>query len=108
MNTLSQVVAGSTKAIEVSFYDESDEALTPTSVTWSLFSEDNSIINSRHDVSITTGSSITIVLSGADLAYFPSMSRIYLVVNAVYNSTYGNNLPLIDYFEIPVLRAPGE
>ena len=57
---------------EIQFLDSQDTpaAVTPEagSVTWCLTNKNGDIINSREDVPITSASSMTIVLSGDDLA----------------------------------------
>ncbi len=57
---------------EIQFLDSQDTpaAITPeaASVTWCLTDKNGDIINSREDVAITSTSSMTIVLSGDDLA----------------------------------------
>ena len=56
----------------IQFLDSQDTpvAVTPEagSVTWCLTDKNDNIINSREDVPITSASSMTIVLSGDDLA----------------------------------------
>ena len=57
---------------EIQFLDSQDTpvAVTPEvgSVTWCLTDKNGDIINNREDVPITSASSMTIVLSGDDLA----------------------------------------
>ena len=57
---------------DIRFLDSQDTpvAVTPEagSVTWCLTDKNGTIINSREDVAITSASSMTIVLSGDDLA----------------------------------------
>ena len=57
---------------DIQFLDSQDTpvAITPEagSVTWCLTDKNGNIINSREDVPITSASSMTVVLSGDDLA----------------------------------------
>lgn len=46
----------------------SDAAVTPDSASWSLYDADGEIVNSREDVALTPGESMTIPVSGDDHA----------------------------------------
>ena len=96
-----------TYAITVSFTDEDGAAVVPNSpLTWSLTKADRvTIVNSRVNVSITPASSITIVLTGDDLAKDAGqlISWRYLVIEGTYNSTLGNDLPLKDHLRFPIV-----
>jgi len=85
-----------TFAVEVAFTNEAAEAFTPNSgLNWTLTDRSGNVINSRSAVSITPASTVTIVLSGLDLAV-PNINDRYrlLTVEGTYNSTtLGNNLP---------------
>ena len=91
--------------MEVSFFDEATPpaAVIPNAITWSLYDEDNAIVNSRQDVVVSPAAVVNIVPQGLDLA-LPDTSkptrRLLLEYN--YNSTFGSNLPVkIEYiFEI--------
>ena len=74
--------------VTVSYFDEDGAAVTPSSVTWSLYGPDKStVINSRTDVVIATpGTSNTIALTGADTAYASGNKR-YLKVKYVYTDS---------------------
>ena len=64
---------------EIQFLDSQDTpaAVTPETgtVTWCLTDKNGDIINSREDVPITSASSMTIVLSGDDLAISGSVDK---------------------------------
>jgi hypothetical protein len=80
--------------------------------TWTLTKLDGTVINSRQDVSVTpSGSTLTIVLSDADLQIFaddpiqvvslPTVGPVQLrqgkrvlLVEFTYDSAAGNNLPV--------------
>lgn len=87
----------STYAIDVSFTDENGVPLTPNSgLTWSLVDTLGVIVNSRQDVAIAAASTITVVLSGNDLALSSTLLSTWrkLLVEGTYNSSLGSNLPL--------------
>lgn len=101
-------VENGTFAITVSFTDEDGNAVVPNSpLTWSLTKSDRqTIVNNREDIQITTpATSVTIVLSGADLAKDTGklVSWRYLVIEGTYNSTLGNDLPLKDHLRFPIV-----
>jgi len=90
----------STYMITVSFFDEADAAEDVKTMKWTLTDTAGNIINSREDVVVVDPGSVeTIVLSGDDLAIFDSEpaatkgKRIF-TVEATYDSTLGNDLPL--------------
>jgi len=98
----------STYVITVAFTDEAGAAVTPDSITWDLTDSDGNVVNSRQTVAIAVpAASNNIVLSGADLAIPRAeiLGRI-LTVEAVYDSSMGNNLPFKDevIFEILPLK----
>jgi len=87
----------STYSVTVSFTDEAGDAVTPNSITWTLTDKDGTVINSRQDVSVTPATSVTITLSGDDLALqsgeVGGVVRV-LTISATYDSDLGSNLPL--------------
>jgi hypothetical protein len=88
----------STYVLSVSFADENGDPVTPNAgLTWSLTDLTGNVINAREDVALTPATSVTIVLSDADLA-LPDRSDPLRVVTleGTYNSSLGNNLPLKD------------
>lgn len=100
MQTLTHSVEEeSTLIIECSFTDEEGEAVTPSSVTWTLTDSAGTIINSRLQESATPGEVSYIALSGDDLALQSTETGCTkverrLLIEAVYSSTYGTDLPL--------------
>ncbi len=76
---------------EIQFLDSQDTpvAVTPKvgSVTWCLTDKNGTIINSREDEPITSASSMTIVLSGDDLAISGSVDK-YVTRNGVIIEQY--------------------
>jgi len=84
----------STYPIIVNFIDDAGAPEVPTSAKWTLSDPNENIINNRANVVITPlASSVTIVLKGADLAVSQDGEVRFFLVEAVYNSTLGNDLP---------------
>lgn len=96
----------STYVITASFTDEDDAAVVPNAdtITWTLTDLDGTVINSRAAVAVTSASTITIVLSGDDLALQASDDSGVrkLLVEAEYNSSIGSNLPLNDEVQFTI------
>ena len=83
-----------TAVLGVAFTDEDGNAVTPSSITWTLTDINGTIINSRDAVPITPATSVNIVLSGDDLALDAGVSDTRIVtVEWVYTSSYGTGLP---------------
>ena len=104
---------GSSFGIQIDFEDEEGTALAPTTLTWSLVDEDNAIVNSRQDVSITTPSSTeVIVLSGDDLIAVENEegihTHLWLVIQGTYTSDLGIDLPFKDQVRFSVEPIKGE
>ena len=84
---------GAAKAT-ISFTDENGAAKTPTSVKWTLSSTTGAIINGRSFVTLTPAASISWLLSGADLRIGGHGPERILTIDALYDSTLGNDVPL--------------
>ena len=89
-------VEQSTYVVKIDFLDEDGVAVTPTAATWTLTDPAGNVVNSRTAVSISSpASTVNVVLSGLDLALEGySTSTRHFLVEATYNSTLGNGLPL--------------
>ena len=90
------------------FKDENSDTVTPSSIRWSLCTPQGSIVNSREHVSVTPpDSTITLLLEGDDLAVgtYGTLKR-RILVRALYNSTLGDNIPLIEQAEFEIERTP--
>lgn len=90
----------STALVTIAWYDEEDNAVTPTAATWSLYDADGNVVNDRsaeafHEALATTNH---IVLTGADLAVLTTApdNRRCITLQATYNSTYGTGLTLTE------------
>ena len=86
---------------DVAFTDEDDAAATPKTMTWSLTTTSGTSINNRLNVAVGAGdlaATVSIVLSGDDLAVQSGETNRYLrrrfVVEATYDSSLGNDLPV--------------
>lgn len=64
-------------------------------MTKAMTNEAGTVINSRTAVAISSATSVTIVLSGADLDLDDGAVRV-VTVECTYNSGLGSNLPLKD------------
>ena len=66
-------------------------------MTWSLLEPDGTVVNEREDVTVSPAESVTIVLSGDDLAMDEAydVERI-LLIEGTYDSDLGSDLPLRD------------
>lgn len=93
-----EAIEGGTYAVTFTFRDEEGQPVTPTGLTWTLKRGDGTVINNREDVAIASDSSITVVLSGSDLALdgYKDTGRRFLLVQGEYDSTLGSNLPIRD------------
>jgi hypothetical protein len=99
-------VEQSTFAVDLAFTDEDEAAVTPDTVSWTLTDKQGNVINDHEDESETPGSSMTILLSGDDLAFQAGESgdsvwRI-LTIEATYTSDLGAGLPLKDSLKFPL------
>ena len=101
-------VERSTFVVSAAFTDETAASVTPSSITWRLEDDSGRTINSRSAVTVTPASSITIVLSGADLQLLDqdNESEIRrLTIEALYTSSLGAGLSLSDSYEFKVMNT---
>lgn len=82
-----------TYIIDLSWYDETDSAVTPSTMLWALVDENGDTVNSRLDVSIGSLSTTnSIVLQGDDLAIPDHITKNvdrYVRYYGTYLSTFG-------------------
>ncbi len=98
-----RAVEKSTVAVTAAFTDEAGADVTPNALTWTLSTDDGTVINERDSVVITPDSTVTIVLSGDDLEVFADDSGIrVLTVEGTYDSSLGSDLPLKDELHFAV------
>jgi hypothetical protein len=100
----------STYVITVPFADETGASVAPNAgtLTWSLLTKDGTVVNSRSNVPITSASTVTIVLHGADLALVAGQSKTRKVtIKGLYNSTLGTGLELKDEITFSIVNLVG-
>jgi len=83
-----------TAKVTVTFTDETGASVSPSAVTWTLTDRSGNVVNSRQDVSVTPGASVSFALSGNDLAITGNDAQRVLLIEATYNSSLGTGLPL--------------
>lgn len=88
-----------TFVVDITFKGLDGGPLTPNSgLTWTLTDSHSNVVNSREAVVIAPSSTITIVLSGDDLALgglLYGKSR-KILIKGTFDSTLGNGLPLTE------------
>ena len=90
---------GSTGKITASFTDAAGAAVVPTSIKWTYTDEDGNVIGTMEDIVVAVpASTISIILSGDDLGVQSATDNLWriILVEAVYSSDEGNDLPLND------------
>lgn len=111
MSTLLSVVAieRGTYAVTATLTDENGAPATPTSLVWTLTDLYGAVVNSREDVVVSPlASTITIVLSGADLAVSnPANVRRKVSFVGAYNSSLGSGLPLVAEVQFDIEEVAG-
>lgn len=101
-----EAVEGSTYPITVSFTDEDGDPAVPNAgLAWTLTDVNGAVVNGRDAVTIAPAASVTIVLSGDDLAVAPiaggKVTRL-LAISGTYDSDLGSGLPIQDEVEFTV------
>jgi hypothetical protein len=86
MSYLKRIIDGSSKLIEISFYDEVKNLTVPVSISWTLKNENNEIINEKDNISITPDNIIYLEISGEDNKRVDGLER-YVYINSEYNSS---------------------
>lgn len=85
-----------TLAVTIAFKDENGVAVVPNAgLNWTLTDVVGTVVNSRSAVSITPGSSVTVVLTGSDLALTGSSdAERILTIEGTFDGSLGSNLPI--------------
>lgn len=105
---MDDAVEGSTYVVNVTFKDEDGVSMVPATAMWSLRDNYGEIVNARNNVPMVVASTVSIVLSGADLAYEPNArSNRTLTVNGTYDGTYGTDLPIAEEFTFGIRPLVG-
>ena len=94
----------STFALELAITDENGDPLTPNTLTWTLTNLAGNVINERAGIEIATpASTVTVVLSGDDLALPERAAPLRVVtLEGTYDSDLGNDLPLKEEVQFPI------
>jgi len=101
---------GNTYAINIRFYDENSLAFAPNSLYWTLHDGNNTVINSRENIGITSlQTSIDLVLTSADTLFQSDREHIntekrFVTITGNYNSDLGNNLTLTEQIRFDIDR----
>ena len=106
MTTLStKALERSTYVLTIAFKDSTGTAVVPDSITWDLTDSSGNVVNSRQTVAVAApAASIDIVLSDDDLAIpRPGILGRIVTVEAIYDSTKGQNLPFKDEVVFQIL-----
>lgn len=102
------VLERSTVAAVASFRDEAGELIIPSVVKWTLTDGDGNIINNQANIDVVPAHTVNIVLSGNDLALIAGDDgRRQVVIQAVYDGTLGDDLPIVGVLEFTVRNVPG-
>lgn len=100
----------STGKITIAFTDEDDNAVIPSTITWTLTDESGTIINEREDIAVAVpASTINIGLSGDDLAFQSgesgdSVFRIFTIEWTYTSVDLGSDLPGKDSLKFPLVN----
>ena len=86
-----------TLIVTAKFRNEKGEAMIPNAgLAWSLYRKDGSYVNDRQQVSITSNSEVSMVLTGEDLP----RGDLFLLIEGTYNSeingVFTQDLPIRD------------
>lgn len=105
-----QPIERGTFVVTVTPKDDTGAAVTPSAMSWTLTDMAGAAVNSRTDVSVTPGTSVAIVLSGADLQVGTSFldNRRELLIKFTYTSSAGSGLPGREYLRFEVRPTVGE
>ena len=80
--------------IDAAFFDEDGTAVTPETITWTLYDSSGTIINARDRVSVTPAATVSILVSGLDLAVADSSDlKRFALIEWTFNSSLGTGIP---------------
>lgn len=97
-----------TLVLNIAWYDEDGNAVTPSAATWTLTDLDGNVINSRQDVSISSlSTSNDVVLKGDDLAISPYGVNRQLLAKWTYTSSAGSGLPATHAYQFKIDNMSG-
>lgn len=98
--TSEYAIEQSTFVVSVAFTDSAGDPVIPNSgLAWKLTDKSGTVINSRSSVEITPDSTVSIALTGDDLAMQDGEGRTakrVLTVSGTYDATEGSGLSIKD------------
>jgi hypothetical protein len=102
-------VERSTIGIPITFRDDAGADVTPSAASWSLLTRGGGVVNGRQDVAISPlASTVTIVLTGADLAVPDAADCIRLItVEWTYTSSLGSGLAGVEELVLTIDPVTG-
>lgn len=83
------VIDGASIVLEFQVTNEQGAVVTPLTMKWTLKDENDAIVNSRENVVVTPASTMSIVLSGDDVAYVVGNETRKVLIEGTYTSTLG-------------------
>lgn len=95
----------STLIIPVTFLDDEQEPVEPKSAHWKLLDDRGNVVVGR-DVS-PLADSIEIVLKGAELSMAGGSGLRYLLIEYIFDSTAGTDLPANWSIQFTIQNVPG-
>ena len=97
---------GSTLGLELEFYDDEDNPVTPSSqINWTMLDETGATVATGN---VSAANPATIVLKGSDLAVADTDRKEVLhelKIETTYSSNLGAGLPFVEMVEIPIINA---
>ena len=103
---------GGTFGIRCDFVEktpEGDVPFTPKApLTWSLKDASGQEVNSKTNISISPAQSVTIVLTGDDLALTGSSAIRYVLIEGTYDGVLGNDLTVIKEVSFQIDNLKGK
>lgn len=101
MNT--EVCEGGALKITIELYDSNGDLVTPTSLKYTVFDEQENVVNDQEDVELSLEGSQSVWLSGADLE--PGLN--YFVLVGTYIEEDRGELPIKAFASFRVVDVPG-
>ena len=94
INTELEVIegAGLPLALEITDDGNADASVTPDSISWSLYDNNNVIVNARTNIVITPAATMYIVPTGDDNVITGGLDERRVLIKAVADLEAGNNL----------------
>ena len=107
-----KAVENSTYGIACLFREKVDGVYYPftpnVGLKWSLRDKNGDPVNGKENQPLTPAESVTIVLSGQDLALTGGPTTRYVTVEGTYNGILGNDLPIVDEVSFQIINITGK